>query len=81
MKITERPRTYISEAEAWGSLPYDLRAVAYYYTDRFAEALDAVWQALRMEPDNERLKNNERLIAKALLRQQPQKTQENPEKD
>lgn len=81
LKITEWPRTYISEAEAWGSLSYDLRAVAYYYTGRFAEALDAAKKALDMEPDNERLKNNERLIAKALLKQQLQKTRENPEKD
>ena len=29
LKIRERPRTYICEAEAWGSLPHDLRCQAY----------------------------------------------------
>ena len=29
LAITERPRTYICEADAWGSLPYDLLSLAY----------------------------------------------------
>ncbi len=39
LAIHERTLTYISEGEAWGSLPYDLRALGLYYTSRKAEAL------------------------------------------
>lgn len=35
LSITHRPRTYICEAAPWGSLPYDLRAVAFYHTVAF----------------------------------------------
>ena len=30
LAITARPRSYICEAAAWGSLPYDLRSIAFY---------------------------------------------------
>ena len=75
LQITERPRTYISEAGAWGSRPYDLQAVAYFYTGRYEQALEAIKKALCLEPDNERLRNNEQLILEACLAQE--KTQEN----
>lgn len=65
LEITERPRTYISEAESWGSRPYDLRAVAFYRTGRMKEALDSAKKALLLEPDNERLQKNAELIEKA----------------
>lgn len=32
LRITERPRTYICEAESWGSLPYDYLSLGLYYT-------------------------------------------------
>lgn len=56
--ITERPRTYICEASSWGSLPYDLRAMAYYHTGRRGEAILAAEAALEREPDNARLQSN-----------------------
>lgn len=67
LEITERPRTYISEAAAWGSRPYDLQAVAYFYTGRYEQALEAVKKALCLEPDNERLRNNEQLILRRMV--------------
>lgn len=56
--ITVRPRSYICEAEAWGSLPHDLRAIALYQTGRIAEALESAKQALTLEQGNERLRGN-----------------------
>ena len=58
LAITNRPRTYISDPAAWGSLPYDLRSIALYQTGRTREALDAVKQAFLLEPGNERLREN-----------------------
>lgn len=64
LKIRERPHTYICEAAAWGSLPYDLRAIAFYHTDRPALALEAAEQALALEPGNPRLQKNTELLQK-----------------
>lgn len=58
LAITERPRTYICEAASWGSLPYDLRAQAFYYTGRNSQALEEARRAWELEPGNERLRGN-----------------------
>ena len=58
LAITQRPRSYICEAGAWGSLPHDLRSVAFYYTGAHAEAVEEVKKALALEPDNPRLQDN-----------------------
>ena len=58
LEIRERPRTYMTDAEAWGSLPYDLRAIGLYETGRIAEALEAAKEAYNLEPSNNRLLEN-----------------------
>ncbi len=62
LAIRERPRTYICEAESWGSLPYDLRSIAFYHTKRKGQALEAARSALELEPGNQRLQGNVRLL-------------------
>ena len=62
LRITKRPRTYICEADAWGSLPWDLMAVAYYNIGRNTLALEYALQALELDLGNERLQNNVRLL-------------------
>lgn len=64
LEISDRPDTYICETASWGSLPYDLRAMAFYHTGRFGEALEEAGKALAMEPENERLLGNVRLLEK-----------------
>ncbi len=66
LKINQRPRTYICESDAWGSLPWDLRALGLFYTGRGEQSLRAAEEALRISPDNQRLQNNLRLIREAL---------------
>ena len=61
LAIHKRPLTYISEGEAWGSLPYDLRALGLYYTGRKAEALPFARKAAELSP-SPRLLENVRLI-------------------
>lgn len=62
LAITERPRTYICEAEPWGSLPHDLRAIAFSRTGRDVLALAEARHALALEPDNARLGGNVTLL-------------------
>lgn len=58
LEIRERPQTYISEASSWGSLPHDLRSIAFFQTGRLADALAEARQALAMSPADERLQKN-----------------------
>lgn len=62
LAITERPQTYICEAEPWGSLPHDLRAIAFSRTGRDVLALAEARHALALEPDNARLRGNVTLL-------------------
>ena len=64
LKIRERPRTYICEAEAWGSLPHDLRCQAYYHTERLPQALEEARLALAAAPSDPRLAGNAALLEK-----------------
>lgn len=65
LEITERPRTYICEAAAWGSLPWDLRSLAFYYTGRTEQALETAQEAIKLSPQDRRLAENLRLIRTA----------------
>ena len=62
LAITARPRTYICEAAPWGSLPHDLRAIAFHRTGRLTEALAEAQKALALEPGNQRLAGNVSLL-------------------
>ena len=66
LRITQRTRTYICEAQAWGSLPYDLRSIALYRTGRVEEALKEAKKARAIEPGNERLCQNVALLEEEL---------------
>ena len=63
LAITRRPRTYICEAAPWGSLPHDLRAIAFYQTGRPEQALSEAREALALEPGTPRLQGNVPLLA------------------
>lgn len=70
LRITERPNTYICEADAWGSLPHDLRAVALYHLGLYEESLAEAEQALLLSPTLERLQKNVALIAEKVKAEQ-----------
>ena len=65
LAITVRPRSYICEAAAWGSLPHDLMAMAFYYTGAYKEAAEEARKALALEPGSERLKSNLEIMEQA----------------
>lgn len=58
LQITDRPRTYITEAESFGALPWDLLSLACYQLGMHKAALRAVEEALRLSPGDERLQRN-----------------------
>lgn len=62
LAIQERPRTYITEAANWGTLPDDLASLGYFYTGQYEKALLHVNRALEIEPANPRLLKNREWI-------------------
>lgn len=62
LRITERPDTYMTDSEAWGALPYDLGAIGCYYTGDLDRAIRWIDRAIELSPDDERLKQNRKLI-------------------
>ncbi|MBR4361046.1 MAG: tetratricopeptide repeat protein [Clostridia bacterium] len=67
LAITRRERTYITEGAAWGSEPWDLRAIALYRLGRLREALTAAERACELSPGDERLRNNAALIRREAI--------------
>lgn len=64
LSIQNRPRSYICEADAWGSQPYDLASLGYYYTGRYEQAVSCGKEAVKRSPQDQRLRNNLRLMVK-----------------
>ncbi len=62
LKITTHAKTYINEVFSWNNTIYDLLSIAYYYLHDKDNALKNVDIALKMEPNDERLKHNKELF-------------------
>ena len=62
LHITTRDNNYMTEPEAWGAEPYDLMAIASWRLGHIDDAIRAAEQALELEPDNERLRENLRIM-------------------
>src|SRR5207247_1293141 len=60
--ITERTLTYIGSEAPWGTLPYDLGAVAAYYAGQHVEARQWMREALRRRPHDTRFLANAKFI-------------------
>lgn len=65
LKIKNRPKTYINEGFCWDSTVYDLGAVAAYHLGLYQKSLDLAENALKLNPNDERLKNNLEIIKRA----------------
>lgn len=62
VSIAQRPTTYITQAEAWGSQPWDLLSVSLWNIGMKEKALEAVRNALEFSPDEERIRQNEKYM-------------------
>ncbi len=58
LKITKKTDTYITVSEYWGSKPYDLLSLAYYYTGDVSKAEENARTALTFSPYDERIRKN-----------------------
>lgn len=65
LAITERPRSYLCEAFAWGSFPFDLLALAYYHIGDLPSAVQNARRAVELAPCDERLRGNLALLENA----------------
>lgn len=63
-KIRERSSTAINEADAWGAGPWDLLSIGYWYTGHPSAAIRAAREALRLEPENQRIRGNYQFYSK-----------------
>ncbi len=66
LEITKRTLTYVSDPLSWGALPYDLMALASYYTKDFESAVEYGEKAVRLD-DEPRLKNNLEFYKNSIL--------------
>lgn len=62
LEIKEHAKTYINEVFSWNETVYDLLSLACFYNNKFDEALKYINMALEMNPTDERLLNNLKLI-------------------
>ena len=62
LTISERPHSYICEAYAWGSLPYDLLTIAYYHIGSIPRAVENARRAAALAPSDTRLQSNLALL-------------------
>ena len=58
VSVSVRDLSYITEAEAWGSLPWDILSIAYWNLSEPDQALLCARTALSVDPSNERIANN-----------------------
>lgn len=58
LNIKERHLTYISESESWGWEPYDLAATSAYFLGIYEKAQEYGQEAIKLNPNDPRLKEN-----------------------
>ena len=58
LRITTRTYEFVALPEPWGSEPYDLAALAAYHMGNKELAMQYGQEALYLDPDNDRLRNN-----------------------
>ena len=66
LEIKNHEKTYINEVFSWNETPYDLISLACYYLNLLPESLYYLEIALKINPTNERLLNNQKIINQIL---------------
>ncbi len=62
LKIKNHSKTYINEVFSWDHTVYDLLSLSYYFRENYELALEYIDKALKISPDNERLKENKKIF-------------------
>ena len=66
LEIKYHPKTYINETFSWNETVYDLLSLSYYYQNNYKKSFKYVKKALKINPNDKRLKDNYKIIEKAL---------------
>ena len=66
LAVKERKMSYLTKAEAWGYRPHDLYSIGLWYTGRRQEAIRENMRALELNPNNERLRDNDAVMRKLI---------------
>lgn len=66
LKINTREKTYINEIFSWNETPYDLLSICYFNIGNFAKSLENINIALSINPNDERLISNKKIIESEL---------------
>lgn len=66
LEIKYHPKTYINETFSWNETVYDLLSLSYYYQNNYKKSFKYIKKALKINPNDKRLKNNYKIIKKAL---------------
>lgn len=62
LNINSHEKTYINEIFSWDNTIYDMLSICMFYLNRIDESLFYIDKAIDMEPNNERLINNKKII-------------------
>lgn len=62
LAVKERRLSYLTRPDCWGARPYDLYSIGLWYSGRREEAIRANEEAMRLAPDDKRLKDNDRVM-------------------
>lgn len=66
LKITDKDKSYINDPSSYDETIYDIMSICKFYEGYIKESLDYVKIALEKAPNNERIKQNKKLIEEAL---------------
>lgn len=66
LAVKERRMSYLTKAEAWGARPWDLLSVGLWYCGRRKEAVAANEEAMRLAPNDARLRKNDEIMRKLM---------------
>lgn len=64
LQIKEKTKSYINESFCWDSTIYDISSICCYNLGKFEESLENINKALEMNPLDERLQENKKIIEK-----------------
>ena len=67
LKIKKHQKTYINETFSWDNTIYDLLSIAYFYTNELELSLQNIKYAIEMNPKDQRLLENKKIIEKSLI--------------
>lgn len=62
LKIKEKPKTYINEANAWNETIYDVLSICYYQEQKYNSSYKNIKKALKINPQDQRLQENYKII-------------------